>query len=201
MTSLLAPHTRTTDTEPAKGAPLLMSTSSSRTASLVTPGRWIVDPARSRAEFRVKHTWGLATVVGSLDATEGLLEIDAERRLHMRLVLDATSVRSQNRMRDKDLRSDRFFDVEHHPTVEFVSSSATLVEDEGMQVQVTGQLRAGGRSVVITPQTTLRPDGEELVVDATAVVDQRDLGMTHSPLGMVRTPSRLHVSARLHRFD
>jgi hypothetical protein len=39
-------------------------------------------------------------------------------------------------------------------------------------------------------------DGE-LEVEATTLVDHRLLGMSWSPLGMLRSPSTLHVKARL----
>jgi hypothetical protein len=43
----------------------------------------------------------------------------------------------------------------------------------------------------------VRETGDDLEIEATTTVDQRELGMTFSPLGMIRTPSTLHVRARL----
>jgi hypothetical protein len=43
----------------------------------------------------------------------------------------------------------------------------------------------------------LRRDGDELEVDATSLVDERALGMTWSPLGIVDTPSSLILRGRL----
>ena len=43
----------------------------------------------------------------------------------------------------------------------------------------------------------MRRVGDELEVDTSTYVDQRELGMTHSPLGMIRTPSELIVHGRL----
>jgi hypothetical protein len=37
----------------------------------------------------------------------------------------------------------------------------------------------------------------ELEIEATTTVDHRLLGMTWSPLGMIRPPATLHVKARL----
>jgi hypothetical protein len=48
-------------------------------------------------------------------------------------------------------------------------------------------------------EARVRRVGNELEVDTTTYVDQRDLGMTHSPLGMIRTPSELVVHGRLVR--
>jgi hypothetical protein len=43
--------------------------------------------------------------------------------------------------------------------------------------------------------------GEEFEIEATALVDQRRLGMTWSPLGLVRASSKLIVRGRLVRTE
>lgn len=43
----------------------------------------------------------------------------------------------------------------------------------------------------------LRSSGDELEVEASAHVDHRELGMTWSPLGILRAPSSLLVRGRL----
>jgi polyisoprenoid-binding protein YceI len=164
------------------------------TDPLLPPGRWSLDMSRSRAEFRVKHTWGLATVKGHLKPLSGSLTIDQDHQWSMELILDATTVTTGNRMRDKDLRSDKFFNIEHHPTVRFISTNAIHSEE---RLHVTGELTAGGHSATIEPATTLHLKGTELELDAEATLDQHLLGMTHSPLGMVKTPSTLYVHAVL----
>jgi hypothetical protein len=45
----------------------------------------------------------------------------------------------------------------------------------------------------------LRRDGDDLEIDALAVVDHRRLGMTWTPLGMVGRVSTLTVKGRLVR--
>jgi len=41
-----------------------------------TPGVWVLDPAQSHFEFRVKHFWGLMTVRGHFTQVEGQAEVD-----------------------------------------------------------------------------------------------------------------------------
>jgi hypothetical protein len=43
--------------------------------------------------------------------------------------------------------------------------------------------------------------GEEFEIEAAALVDQRQLGMTWSPPGMIRAPSKLIVRGRLVRTE
>ncbi len=171
-----------------------MTTTAQTTDPQLPPGRWILDAAKSRAEFRVKHTWGLASVKGHIKPLSGFLTINENQQWSMELILDATSVTTGNGMRDKDLRSDKFFNIEHHPTVRFASTS--VLHDQG-RLRVTGELNAGGNGAKIEPETTLRMNGPEIELDAEAILDQRVLGMTHSPLGMVKTPSILRVHAVL----
>jgi hypothetical protein len=62
---------------------------------------------------------------------------------------------------------------------------------------VRGWLHAAGQSLPLDLTATLCRDHRELVVEATAVVDHRHLGMTWNRLGMMRPPSKLIVQARL----
>ena len=64
-----------------------------------------------------------------------------------------------------------------------------------------GELHAGGRQVPVEVDATLRQVGDELQIEATTFVDQRELGMTRSPLGILRAPSKLLVSRRLVRAE
>ena len=57
-----------------------MTESHPATAKLHTgelQGRWVLDPAASKAEFRVKHFWGAITVRGWFDRMSGEGTIDA----------------------------------------------------------------------------------------------------------------------------
>jgi polyisoprenoid-binding protein YceI len=77
--------------------------------------RWRLDPSRSTAEFRVPNVWGLTTVRGRFQRLDGWLEIDDNRRWRMELTLDAASLDTGNRRRDRHLRSADFFDAQDHP--------------------------------------------------------------------------------------
>jgi polyisoprenoid-binding protein YceI len=150
--------------------------------------RWRLDPERSRIEFHVRNFYGLMTVKGCFTAYEGALELGADPAV--RLTIDAGSLDTGHAKRDEHLRSADFFDVEHHPQVRFTSSSATA---DGETLKVRGQLEVAGEQIPLELDATLR--GDE--VEAVTAVDQRRLGMTWSPLGMVRAPAKLVVRGRL----
>lgn len=162
-----------------------------------TTTRWIVDPAHSSAEFRVPNFWGLVKVRGQFDSIDGWLEVDDNGSRRLELIIDAASVNTGNSKRDEHLRGADFFDTERHPDVRFVSSRVSEAEDGDLRVQ--GELIAAGGRVVLELQPTVRQGGDQIEIDASTMVDQRQLGITWSPLGIARTPTVLTVHAQLRQ--
>jgi polyisoprenoid-binding protein YceI len=154
--------------------------------------RWRIDPARSSVEFHSPTFWGLMTVKGHFEHYEGTL--DLQRTPAIELTIEAGSLNTNNKMRDKHLRSNEFFDVTDHPHVRFISDNATL---HGERLKVSGLLYAAGQSIPLTLDAELRRVGDELDIYAKTDADHRKLGMTHGMLGMIRTPSQLTVRGRL----
>ena len=147
-----------------------------------TTTRWIIDPAHSSAEFRVPNFWGLVKVPGHFDRIDGWLEVDENGSRRLELIIAAASVNTGNRQRDEHLRSADFFDIERHPEVQFVSSQVSDVDDGHLHVR-GDLLGAGGPKLKRHPQ---------MEIDASAMVDQRQLGMTWSPLGIAQNPDGAH---------
>jgi polyisoprenoid-binding protein YceI len=159
--------------------------------------RWRLDPAHSKAEFRVPHYWGVWTVRGHFNRLDGWLEIDHGNRSRMELTIDAASVHTGNPIRDRHLRASDFFDADRHPEVRFYSTNVSDVGDGTLRVE--GELSAAGKRVALYLQPSVEHSGDQLQIDANTLLDQRELGMTWSPLGMTRTPVTLHVHALLRR--
>jgi polyisoprenoid-binding protein YceI len=159
--------------------------------------RWRLDPSGSSAEFRVPNFWGLTSDKGRFQRLDGWLEVDDDQQWRMELTLDAAGLDTGNRRRDRHLRSADFFDVEHHPEVRFRSSS--VKDHGGGRLHVDGELEAAGERARLQVEVRVEHADGRLDLDAAATVDQRQLGMTFSPLAMVRTPTALSVHARLRR--
>lgn len=157
--------------------------------------RWIIDPVRSSAEFRVPNFWGLVKIKGHFDRIDGWLEIDDDGSRRLELIIDAASVNTGNRRRDQHLRGADFFDIDRHPDVHFVSSQVSDVDDGHLQIQ--GELLAAGDRVALELRPAMRQVDDQIEIDASTTVDQRHLGMTWSPLGIARTPTVLTVHAHL----
>jgi polyisoprenoid-binding protein YceI len=151
--------------------------------------RWELDAAESSAEFRARTYWGLVGVRGHFGRLAGAVEADGR----LELVIDAASLDTGNRQRDRHLRSGDFFDVERHPQVRFSSRG---FDERG---RVAGSLEAAGERVEIelTPCVS-RVDDDALAVEAETTIDQRQLGMTYRRFG-VRAPATVAVHAVLRR--
>jgi polyisoprenoid-binding protein YceI len=160
----------------------------------IATGHWRLDPAQSSVSFHVRHFYGLMTVKGSFARYEGTLELAADPAIE--LTIDAASLDTKQRKRDEHLRSADFFDVANHPEVRFVSDSVRV---DGDSLMASGRLTAAGRGIPLNVEATLRDTGidDELELEATVQADHRALGMTWSPLGILRSPSTLIVKGRL----
>jgi polyisoprenoid-binding protein YceI len=155
---------------------------------------WAVDHDASAVEFAVKTFWGLATVHGRFDNFTGWYESGPDGA-KLELTIDADSLDTGNRTRDKHLRSDDFFHVAEHPQMRFISTRVHEVDD-GL-LHVVGELEAAGTSVLLEFPATIQAVDGELEIDATTTVDQARFGMSDGQLGMIRRPTTLHVKARL----
>ncbi len=160
----------------------------------VETSHWRIDPARSRVEFHSPTLWGLMIVKGRFERYDGTLDLRHEPAIE--LSIDASSLDTGNRIRDKHLRSSDFFDVENHPRVSFVSETAEL---HGDLLHVSGRLHAAGKSTPLTLEAAVQQDGDELELDACAYTDHRQLGMSSGILGMICSPTELVVHGHLVR--
>src|SRR3954470_20807078 len=163
-------------------------------AAPITDGAWQLDPARSSVEFRVRHFYGLMTVKGEFADYAGTLDLGATPAVE--LTIQAASLDTKMAKRDEHLRSEDFFDLESAPQVRFIPDRAELGGDT---LRVHGQLHAAGRQLPLELDATVREVDGELEIEAVTEVDHRELGMTWSPLGILRAPSKLIVRGRLVR--
>jgi polyisoprenoid-binding protein YceI len=112
-------------------------------------GSWILDPVLSKVGLETRHTWGLRLLHGVFRQVTGHGTVIPAGQVTGTLIVAAGSIDTKNKMRDKDLRSAKLFDIANHPDITYTV--------EGMQpasggVQVTGSLTVHGR----TPPTALR---------------------------------------------
>jgi len=144
---------------------------------------WQIDPQHSSAQFAVRHL-GLSTVRGAFSKLSGtmLLEDQDVTKSSVEVTIDVNTVDTREPDRDKDLRSERFFDVAHFPTMTFKSKKIEQVARG--KLRVTGDLTIRGT----TKEVMLDVDGptapakdpwgnQRVAVTATTKVNRQDYGV------------------------
>ena len=114
---------------------------------------WYIDPNHSSAQFAVRHL-GISTVRGTFNKVGGVVVDSPDpSKASVNVTIDAGSIDTRVEMRDKDLRSDHFFEVAKYPTITFASKR---VEPAGAgKLKVTGDLTMHG----VTKEVVLDVDG------------------------------------------
>lgn len=144
---------------------------------------WQIDPAHSSAQFAVKHL-SISTVRGAFTNVKGTVQFDDKdvTKSNVDVTIDASSVDTRVEARDKDLRSDHFFDVEHFPSITFKS---TKVEQAAPgKLKVTGNLTIHG----VTKEVVLDVDGpssavkdpwgnQRMGISSTTKINRKDFGI------------------------
>ena len=115
---------------------------------------WQIDPNHTAAQFSVRHL-GVSTVRGAFTKVSGSAQYDPAdpSKDTLEATIDANSVDTRVEMRDNDLRSARFFDVQKYPTITF-HSKQTKVASPG-KLQMKGDLTIHG----VTKEVVLEVDG------------------------------------------
>jgi polyisoprenoid-binding protein YceI len=148
---------------------------------------WNIDPAHSTAQFTVRHM-GISNVTGNFTKVSGSVALDEKdiTKSQVSASIDVNSVDTRVEMRDKDLRSPNFFDVEKYPTMEFKSKS---IRKNGDKLQVVGDLTIHGT----TREVTLDVDGPTAEVSdpwgngrrglsATTTINRKEFGLVYNNL-------------------
>ena len=161
-------------------------------------GRWVLDPRASRVEFGVRHFWGAVTVRGRFERLEGEGVVGPDGKISGQLVMDAASLDTKNKQRDRHLRSGDFFDVLDHPRVVVTVSQAELTH--GAQLAAEGELEAAGvREPLSFTAEVVDASPDAVTLQAELTVDRSRFGMTWSPLRMTSMQATGSVTARFTR--
>jgi polyisoprenoid-binding protein YceI len=126
-------------------------------------GNWQLDPYHTQVEFSAKHL-GMMTVRGYFDELSATADIDPEHpeTASVEVTISTASIRTNNAIRDNDLRSSNFLEVEKYPEIKFKSTSVEPSGDD--HYKLTGDL---------TIKETTRP----VVLDVVKYGEFNDPGM------------------------
>ena len=144
---------------------------------------WQIDPQHSSAQFAVRHL-GLSTVRGAFSKLSGTMVRDDQdiTNSSVEVTIEVNTVDTREPDRDKDLRSERFFDVAHFPTMTFKSKKVEQLAPG--KLRVTGELTIRGTSREVTldvdgPTAPVKdPWGNQrLAATATTKIKRQDYGV------------------------
>jgi polyisoprenoid-binding protein YceI len=150
--------------------------------ALAAPTRYDIDPVHSNIGFSVKHMM-VTNVRGEFSGVKGTVDFDAKNPAASKVeaTVDAATIDTRDPNRDKHLKSDDFFAVEKHPTLQFKSKK--FIKD-GAGWKIVGDLTMKGVTKEVTLTTTAPtpevkdPMGNQrLGVSATTKVNRKDFGI------------------------
>jgi polyisoprenoid-binding protein YceI len=166
-------------------------------------GTWQIDPKHTAAQFSVKHL-GVSTVRGAFSKVTGSVTHDPAdpSKDSLEATIDASTVDTRLEMRDNDLKSPHFFDVQKFPTITFKSKS---VKSTGSgKLQMTGDLTMHGvtKEVVLDVDGPSAPikdpmgPGQRIGASASTKVNRQDFGIVGAP-GVVGDEVTITIDAEL----
>lgn len=165
---------------------------------------WQIDPAHSSAQFAVKHL-SISTVRGAFTSVKGSIQLDEKdiSKSSVDVTIDVNSVDTRVPDRDKDLRSDHFFDADHFATITFKSKKVEQLAPG--KVRVTGDLTIHGT----TKEVALEVDGpsaaikdpwgnQRMGINASAKISRQDFGIAPSyPAAMIGDEILITIDAEM----
>lgn len=150
-------------------------------------GTWQIDPNHSAAQFSVRHL-SVSTVRGAFTKVSGSAIYDAAEpsKDSVDVTIDASSIDTRVQMRDNDLRSPNFLDVQKYPTITFKSRQAKAAG--AGKLQIIGDLTIHG----VTKEVVLDVDGpsaqikdpwgnQRIGASATTKINRNDFGVKSLP--------------------
>ncbi|HEX4576074.1 MAG TPA: YceI family protein [Edaphobacter sp.] len=122
-------------------------------SALAQSSTWTIDKNHAQTNFQIRHM-GVSTVRGSISGVTGTIVWDQKdpSKSSVEATIDTNTVSTNNDARDKDLKSDHYFNVEKYPTMTFKSTSVNRANGK---LQVVGDLTLAG----VTKSVTLDVDG------------------------------------------
>lgn len=147
-------------------------------------GNWQLDPYHTQVEFSAKHL-GMMTVRGYFDEVSATADIDPAHpeAASVEVTISTASIRTNNGVRDNDLRSSNFLEVEKFPMITFKS---TRVEPAGPdRYTLTGDLTIKENTRPVTLEVTKYGEfndpgmmGHRIAYSATSKINRKDFGLS-----------------------
>jgi polyisoprenoid-binding protein YceI len=145
-------------------------------------GQWQLDPFHTQVEFSAKHL-GMMTVRGNFAEIRptGTIDPDHPESAQFSVTIDTASIQTHNQIRDKDLRSSNFLDVETYPTIQFSTTEFRSTGDD--HYTLTGDLTIKNNTHPVTLEVTKLGEfndpmmGHRIGYNASTKINRQDFGV------------------------
>jgi polyisoprenoid-binding protein YceI len=146
-------------------------------------GSWQLDPLHTQVEFSAKHL-GMMTVRGHFSEVSATADIDPDHpeTSSVEVTIQTVSIRTHNEIRDNDLRSSNFLEVDKYPTMTFKS---TGVEPAGQdRYKLTGDLTIKGNTRPVVLDVVRYGEfndsmmGHRIAYAAQTIINRKDFGLS-----------------------
>ena len=146
-------------------------------------GNWQLDPYHTQIEFSAKHL-GMMTVRGYFDEFSTAADIDPSNpeASSVEVTMSTASIRTNNAIRDNDIRSSNFLEVEKYPIITFKSTGVQTVDAD--HYTLTGDLTIKGNTRPVSLDVTRYGEfndpgmmGHRISYGATTKINRKDFGL------------------------
>jgi polyisoprenoid-binding protein YceI len=151
-------------------------------------GNWQLDPYHTQVEFSAKHL-AMMTVRGYFDEISATADIDPDHpeTSSVEVTISTASLRTNNAIRDNDIRSSNFLEVDKYPVITFKSTS---VEPAGPdRYTLTGDLTIKGNTRPVSLGVTRYGEfndpgmmGHRIAYGAQTKINRKDFGLSFNAI-------------------
>jgi polyisoprenoid-binding protein YceI len=144
-----------------------------------------IDPVHSSVGFRIRHFF--TTVPGFFTKFSGTIAVDRDQleKSTIDARIEVASVDTRVEGRDKDLRSDQFFDVAKFPAITFKSKTWKKTGEDTFDITGDLTIRDVTKEVVLKAKSLGFGPGMKGAMlsgwEATTTVNRNDFGITKYP--------------------
>jgi polyisoprenoid-binding protein YceI len=169
-------------------------TASGEGAALPAPGAYALDPPHTFVDFKAQHKV-VGMVRGRFEKTAGAIIVAKDAaECSVDVTIDASSLSTQNAMRDADVKGPDFFDVAKSPAITYKGKGLRKA-GRGWVIDGTLTIRGVSKTVPlefrfngVAPGQPGKP--ERVGFHATAAVQRAEFGMTRELLAEIGRESK-----------
>ena len=151
--------------------------------------------AGSEVSFAIKN-FGLTTD-GHFKGLKGTIRFDPANPAasYFAVSVNAATVKTGNSTRDKDIKEEKYFDVDHHPTLSF--KSIKIASAAGGKFNMTGNLTIKGTTRPVQFDFTAKPKEGGYLFEGNFTIDRQDYKVGGNSMSLQdKVKVKLAVQAR-----